>query len=258
MIYLTGASGMVGRKFRKLYRGDITTISYREKVLDSFESHKKSCLLHLGWSSTTRDVDGIKGKYDIFNSQKLFEYYLNKNPDGKIIFISTAGDMHLNHANNFCSGGEEPNPLTVYGKSKLHVEQVLESLAIKSVVLRVSNIWGGDVGTERVNGLVDKLLKAVDTDTVVDIYANLDTHVDLIHIDDVVNLLVKVINTDLKEDHEMFLVGNQCLSISDIIRKVCEKGVLNLKIDQKAERSFINVEPFIAQSVFDWEPENNL
>ena len=114
------------------------------------------------------------------------------------------------------------------------------------------------VGTERVNGLVDKLLKAVDTDKVVDIYANLDTHVDLIHIDDVVNLLVKVINTDLKEDHEMFLVGNQCISISDIIRRVSKRGVLNVRIDQKAERSFINVQPFKAKHVFDWNPENNL
>ena len=258
MIYLSGANGMVGRRFRKLYKGDITTISYREKVYDVFTPHKKSCLVHLGWSSTTRDVDGIKGKYDIFNSQDLFKYYLNKNPNGKIIFISSAGDLHANQGGGLCVGPQDPTPRTVYGKSKLHVEQSLQTLDCKSVVLRTSNLWGGEVGMERVNGLVDKLLNAVDTDKVVDIYAHLDTHVDLIHIDDFVNLLIKVIDTDLDKDHEVFLVGDQCISISDIIKKVSAKGVLNLKIDQKAERSYLDVRSIRAQQVFEWKRENHL
>ena len=73
-----------------------------------------------------------------------------------------------------------------------------------------------------------------------------------------INLLIKVIDTDLDRDHEMFLVGNQCISISDIIRRVSKRGVLNVRIDEKAERSFINVQPFKAKHVFDWNPENNL
>ena len=258
MIYLTGAGGMVGRRFRELYKKDTTTVSYRHKVYDVFGSHKKSCLIHLGWSSTTRYKDGLKGKYDIFNSQELFNYYAEKNPNGKIIFVSTAGDMHLNHAGDFCSGGEDPNPLTVYGKSKLHVEQVLDTVKCKTVVLRVSNIWGGSVGNERVNGLVDKLLNSVNTDKVVDIYTNLDTHVDLIHIEDFINLLIKVIDRDLDRDHEMFLVGNQCISISDIIKRVSNRGVVNVRIDQKVERSYINVAPSKAKYVFNWTPENTL
>ena len=258
MIYLTGASGMIGRRFRELYEKDITTISYREKVYDVFKSHKDSCLIHLAWSSTTRDDDGLKGKYDIFNSQELFKYYIEKNPNGKIIFVSTAGDMHLSREGMFASGPENPNPRTLYGKSKLHVEQVLDTLKCKTVVLRTTNIWGGEVKKDRVNGLVDKLLNAVDTDKVVEIYANLDTYVDLIHIDDFINLLIKSIDTDLDHQHEMFLVGGQSISISDIIKKVSKKGLLNLKIDQKAERTFINVQPFKAEHVFNWKRETYL
>ena len=258
MIYLTGANGMVGRRFQELCTKDIATITYRDEVPDLFKSHDQSCLVHLAWSSTTRDTDGEKVKDDIWNSQKLFNYYVNKNPNGKIIFVSSAGDMHLNHGGMFCSGFENPTPRTLYGKSKLHVEQVLSTLNCKTVVLRTSNIWGGDVYSNRINGLVDKLLNAIDTDNVVDIYANLDTYVDLIHIDDFVNLLIKSIDIDLDGDHEMFLVGDQSISISDIINRISKKGALNLKIDQKAERSFINVQPFKAKSVFDWEPENQL
>ena len=258
MIYVSGSNGMIGRRFADLYRKDITPISYRNEVIDVFKSHKKSCLIHLAWSSTTRDTEAIKAKNDIFNSQRLFDYYLNKNPNGKIIFVSTAGDMHADHGGGFCVGPQDPTPRTLYGKSKLHVERILETLNCKTVVLRTSNIWGGKVSKKRVNGLPDKLMNALNTDQVVEIYANLDTYVDLIHIDDFINLLIKAIGTDLDGDHEMFLVGNQCISISDIIRRVSKRGVLNVRIDQKAERSFINVQPFKAQYVFNWTPANNL
>ena len=265
MIYLTGAGGLVGRRFRKLCsktweevfelggNESIATISYRDTVYDVFKSHEKSCLVHLGWSSTTRDKDREKVQKDVENSRKLFEYYINKNPNGKIIFVSSAGDMHQNHGGMFCSGMEKPNPRSLYGKSKLHVEQVLDTLDCKTVVLRTSNIWGGEVDGARVNGLVDKMFNALNTDKVVEIYANLDTYVDLINVDDFVDLLIKVIDTDLDKDHEMFLVGGQSISIGDIINKISKKGLLNLKIDQKGERSFINVQPFKAEQVFNWK-----
>jgi len=53
-------------------------------------------------------------------------------------------------------------------------------------------------------------------------------------------------------------VGGQSISISDIIKKISKKGLLNLKIDQKAERTFINVQPFKAEHVFGWKRENHL
>ena len=258
MIYVSGSHGMVGRRFQELCNQKITSISYRDEVNDLFKSHDKSCLVHLAWSSTTRDTDSKKVKNDIWNSQKLFDFYLNKNPNGKIIFASTAGDMHLNHGGMFCSGLENPNPRTLYGRSKLHVEQVLNTLKCKTVILRTSNIWGGKVKSERINGLVDKLINAVDTDKVVEIYADLDTYVDIIHIDDFVDLLLKVIDTEFDMDHELFLVGDQSISIGDIIKKVSKKGALNLKIDQKAPKTFINVQPFKAQSVLGWKSENHL
>ena len=77
MIFLTGSSGLVGRWFRKLCDKNITTISYRDTVYDVFKSHNQSCLVHLGWSSTTRDKDREKVNKDIENSRKLFDYYID-------------------------------------------------------------------------------------------------------------------------------------------------------------------------------------
>ena len=53
MIYLTGASGLIGSRFSKIYNKPIKKISYRGEVEDVFESHEKlhqslnsKCYLH--------------------------------------------------------------------------------------------------------------------------------------------------------------------------------------------------------------------
>ena len=252
MIYLTGSGGLIGRRFKEFCNKKITSVTYRDNVYDVFKTHNDSCLVHLGWSSTTRDTDNEKAKKDILNSQKLFEYYLNKNPNGKIIFVSSAGDMHLDNDYALAHEGSVPNPRTLYGKSKLHVEQILETLNCKTIVLRTSNVWGGDVDKRRVNGLVDKLRCALNTDQVVEIYADLETKVDLVHLDDFISLLLKSITYNLKEEHGLFLVGGQSVSICDIINRVSKKGYLNLKIDQKAEKTYLRIASTKAETTFGW------
>ena len=252
MIYLTGGSGLTGTRFREHYYGHLKKISYRKFVPNKvFDSHEKSCLVHLGWESNPRIKDFEVLERDVENSKKLFEYYLDKNPDGKIIFTSSAGDMHRDHGGMFVSGLETPNPRTLYGKAKLKVENILKDLNCNSTVLRISNIWGGKVDSKRTNGLVDKLFNALDTDEVVNIYVNLQSHIDLIHVDDLVDLILKVINSDIK-GHDLFLVGGQSISIGDIIDRVSTKGTLNLKVNQKdTKKSFLKVNPFKAENVFD-------
>ena len=252
MIYLTGSRGLIGRRFKELCNKKITSITYRDKVNDLFESHDKSCLVHLGWSSTTRDTDSSKVRNDIWNSQHLFKYYVEKNPNGKIIFVSSAGDMHLDNDYDLVTEDSVPHPRTLYGKSKLHVEEILQHFKCKTVVLRTSNVWGGEVDKRRVNGLVDKLRRAVNTDQIVEIYADLETKVDLVHLDDFIDLILKSISYNLKEDHELFLVGGQSVSICDIINRVSKKEYLNLKIDQKAEKTYLRIASTKAETTFGW------
>ena len=121
MIYLTGSNGLVGKSFKEICPHKITSITYRDEVKDVFKSHDRSCLIHLGWSSTTRDIDSSKVKNDIWNSQHLFEYYAEKNPEGKIIFVSTAGDMHLDNDYELVDESSLPNPRTLYGLSLIHI-----------------------------------------------------------------------------------------------------------------------------------------
>jgi len=260
MIYITGARGLIGTRFKELYPEDMVEIIIREYApINAFRSHEKSCLIHLGWSSTTRTNDLDQVEKDVINSRNIFNYYLEKNPNGKIIFLSTAGNMHQTKDNRESIESSEPTPLSLYSQTKLRVENILKELDCNSVVLRVSNVWGSKVDENRVNGLVDKLRSAVDTDRVVEIYANLDTGVDLIHIDDLISLILKVINTDLDTNHELFLVGGQSISLYDIISTVSKMGSLNLKLNQKGkEKSFVNIQPTKAERTFNWKREHYL
>lgn len=247
MIYLTGSSGLIGKKLKQKFSGDIAGISYRDKVYDLFTECNGSCLVHLGWSTTTRSNSSEVSKADVDNSRQLFEYYANKNPNGKIIFLSTAGDLHRDNNTS------EPIPHSLYGQSKLEVENILNGINCNSVIFRVTNVWGGEVYSSRVNGLPDKLIKSLDTHDVTDIYANLKTQVDLIHVDDLVNLIIKAYHYNLL-GHKTFLVGSQNITIGSIIDKVSRRGNINLRINQKANRSFLNIDNTEVKEFFDWTP----
>ena len=252
MIYVTGANGLVGSRLCAcLGDYDVTKISYRDEVPDVFESHEKSFLIHLGWSSTTRAKDKSVQK-DVINSKKLFELYQKKNRNGHIIFLSSAGDLHRDTDNDI------PTPHSLYGKCKLDVENILNELDVQTTILRVTNILGGVVDRKRVNGLVDKLLTLLDTDEVVEIYANLRTTVDIIHVDDVVDLIIKSILGVFKGQHETFLVGAQSITLYDIIDRVSMRGTLNLKLNQKAEKSNLNIDTSKVREIYNWEPKHYL
>jgi nucleoside-diphosphate-sugar epimerase len=260
MIYLSGSSGLIGSRFLELCDKKVTTISYRDEVSDIFDCHEESCLIHLAWSSTTRNnYDEFQKviKNDVSNSKTLFDYYVNKNPNGKIIFVSSAGDLHLGKERTVFEEFE-PSPHSLYGECKLHVENMLKELSCNTVVLRTSNIWGAKVKKDRVNGLVDKLLNSVNTNQIVEIFANLKTRIDLVHIDDFVNLLFKVVSTDLNKQHELFLVGRQSITILDIIDIVSKRGTLNLKLNQKAEKTYLHIENSKVRKYFDWQPQHIL
>ena len=131
-------------------------------------------------------------------------------------------------------------------------------LDLDQVVCFPVTIWGGVVDKKRINGLVDKLLALLDTDEVIEIYANLRTTVDIIHVDDVIDLILKSILGVFKTQHETFLVGSQSITIYDIIDRVSMRGTLNLKLSQKAEKSYLNIDTSKVKEIFNWEPKHYL
>lgn len=261
MIYVTGSNGLIGSRFVKLCNQPIKTITYRDEVEDVFESHENSCLVHFAWSTNTRiSYDEIERavKSDVVNSKKLFDYYLNKNPNGKIIFLSSAGDLHTGY-NRTILEEFPPSPKTLYGECKLQVENILNKLDCNTIILRVSNVWGGkNVAQKRVNGLIDKLILNLNTDNIIDIYANLDTRIDIIHVDDLIDLINKVIEKEVDIKHQTFLVGSQSLTIKEVIDKITSNGFLVLKIKKNELKTYLHLETSKVQQTFNWMPKHKL
>jgi nucleoside-diphosphate-sugar epimerase len=261
MIYITGSSGLIGKRFLELSKYPITKVSYRDEPQDVFDSHENSCLLHLAWSSLARNTYDEFEKFiknDVINSKKIFDFYSKKNPNGKIIFISTAGGLYVNHERTV-DENSLVNPNTLYGDLKLQVENILKTVECNTLSLRVSNVWGGkSLPSNRINGLVDKLLSSVNTDNVIDLYTNFDTRIDIIHVDDLVDLIEKCIEKNFHIKHDMFVIGSQSLTIKQLLDIVTSSGYLNLKLSKKQVKSYLHVEPRRALNVFDWKPKNKL
>lgn len=261
MIYITGSSGLIGKRFLELFKGTITRVSYRDEPQDVFDSHEKSCLIHLAWSSTTRNTYDEFEKFiknDVINSKKVFDFYSKKNPNGKIIFISTAGGLYINQERTV-DENSLVNPNTLYGDLKLQVENILKTVECDTITFRVSNVWGGkSLPSNRINGLVDKLLSNVNTDNVIDLYTNLDTRIDIIHIDDLVHLIEKCIERDLHIKHDMFVVGSQSLTIKQLLDMITSSGYINLKLSRKQSKSYLHVETRRVSTTFDWKPKCKL
>lgn len=261
MIYLTGSNGLIGKRFLELYEEPVTRVSYRDEPQDVFDLHENSCLIHLAWSSTTRNTYDEFEKFiknDVINSKKIFDFYSKKNPNGKIIFISTAGGLYVNHERTV-DENSLVNPNTLYGDLKLQVENILKTVECDTLILRVSNVWGGkSLPSNRINGLVDKLLSSVNTDNVIDLYTNFDTRIDIIHVDDLVDLIEQCIKKNLYIKHDMFVVGSQSLTIKQLLDIITSSGYINLKLRKKENKSYLHVENRRASDVFEWKPKNKL
>ena len=261
MIYITGSSGLIGKRFLELFKGHTVRVSYRDEPQDVFDSHDNSCLIHLAWSSTTRNTyDEFEQfvKNDVINSKKIFDFYSKKNPNGKIIFISTAGGLYVNHERTV-DENSLVNPNTLYGDLKLQVENILKTVECDTITLRVSNVWGGkSLPSNRINGLVDKLISSVNTDNIIDLYTNLDTRIDIIHIDDLVHLIEKCIEKNSYIKNDMFVVGSQSLTIKQLLDIITSSGYINLKLSRKQSKSYLHVETRRVSTSFDWKPKCKL
>lgn len=263
MIYVTGANGFLGSNFCKTYKGPlpITKVSYRDEPQDVFESHDVSCLIHFAWTSTTRNTyDDFERviQNDVLNSKKIFDFYANKNPNGRIIFISTAGGLYVKHGRTV-SETSDVNPQTLYGESKLQVENILKNVDCETVVFRVSNVWGGrDLPSTRINGLVDKLLSIVNTDQSINLYVDLDTRIDIIHVMDLVELINSCIERHVSHKHDMFVVGNQSLTIKQLLDIVSSRGYVNIKLSKSSDKGYLHVENSRCKKCFEWKPTRDL
>lgn len=255
MIYISGTNGLIGKKLTKNIK-DYIQISYRNEE-PKIDFLPNSILIHLSSSTTTRN--GLGDLEKSFNSDvlipfKIFQSYLKTNPNGKIIFLSTAGDLHSHTKNVIDDENSAPIPKSLYGSHKLLLENYISLLhktnKFTSIVFRVTNVYGGNSKINRVNGIIDKLISGSN----ITITSSVEETINFIHIDDLINLLLKAIDSNI-EGNNLFLVGSiNSISIKELIKKIQIYVSTNIIYENdQALPLYINIDTTKVQKYFNWK-----
>lgn len=118
-----------------------------------------------------------------------FEYFCNFirefHPHSNIVLLSTIGlanyDPHLLHENN-------GNSISKYYENRYRYEQKLAESACRSVVLRISNVYGPNVS--RQFGVIANWIRCIQEDIPISVTDSLENSRDYIYIDDVVDAII--------------------------------------------------------------------
>jgi UDP-glucose 4-epimerase len=260
MIYVSGSNGLIGKELVKNISNYIP-ISYRNQVPD-IEFLPNSTLVHLSSSITPRNnfVDlEASLQNDVLIPFQIFQNYLKTNPNGKIIFLSTAGDLHSSEFDIISDENSLPNPKSIYGTHKLLLENYIKLLHktnnFTSIIFRVTNVYGGDPTPNRVNGLIDKFIVSDN----ITITSNIEESINFIHMNDLISLLLKSVQTKLS-GYNLFLVGSSSsISIQKLIKKILlyVSPTITYK-NENSKPSYINIDTTKVKKYFNWECEYSI
>lgn len=265
MIYVTGSNGLIGNHLKNEL-SNFVPVSYRDSVDDiEFNSHEDATLIHLASSSNTRySIDSSLELYmkDVNLSLELFKKFIKANPSGRIILLSSCGDLHWSYYRELQTEKSVPSPKTVHGAHKFLLENYANILTkntdAKFISLRVTNVYGGDVSSDRVNGFIDKYVNCLKNKSTMRLYSNLSTSYDWIYIDDVVS---SIISASKHDRSDTFLIGSgNSYSLNHLIEILKNKlGQVDLEIeDCSIPSTHVMISTNRAEDILGWKPNVSL
>ena len=175
----------------------------------------------------------FKFNKQIFNFFNLFENYLKrKKLSPHIIFTSTV-TVYGNTKFNLVDEKFTLNPQAEYDLSKIFFEKLLLKLSIscdiKSTILRLSNVIGFSyVSKQKNRGILNKIIKKIKKNEVVQIYGTGKYLRDYIYIDDLIDGLIKTIQKVKPGIYN--LCSGKSYSLINILKKIKKKLKKEIKI----------------------------
>ncbi|MEO8590476.1 MAG: NAD-dependent epimerase/dehydratase family protein [Flavobacteriales bacterium] len=176
---------------------------------DAFEG--AHTVLHLGWSSVpgTAKADPVADlRTNVEGGIALLQAMVRAGVQ-RIIFVSSGGTVYGDPVYLPIDERHPVAPRTPYGASKLIFEHYLRCMAdlhgFRPVVLRPGNIYGRTDGPEKPQGVVEHWFASIASQRAVKVWNGLDVVRDYIHIDDVVEVLIRLIRYD--GEQRLFNVG---------------------------------------------------
>jgi len=252
IILITGVAGFIGssiaKKIKNKYKlfgidnlstGKKTNIP-KEVTFYKLDLSKKNCLknfprvdyiMHLaGQSSADKSFNSpiLDLQQNTQSTLNIIEYAKRKKVK-KIIYASSMS-VYGNIIKKNLSENENVNPVSFYGVSKLSSEKYLSLLSpnVNYLILRMFNVYGPGQNLKDLNqGMVSIYLSQYLYKKKILVKGSVERIRDFIYIDDVVNIWVKSINNNIK--NEIFNVGTGIgYSVKNLIKLI--SNTANIKV----------------------------
>lgn len=261
-ILVTGSRGFIGvQMIKSLKASEVIKDSINSKRIDLTKIEEvmkidtSDIVIHLGGKT----AKGLKwDEYfnnNVLGTVNILEYCIKKNIK-KLIFVSS-----YVYGNPEYSPIDEKHPISphnAYTKSKYLAEQVCEfyskNFNLNIIILRPFNIFGKTLPD---NFLITNLFNSIKTNEKVTVI-NKNSKRDFLHVNDFVDVVLKVIDYDFK--FEVFNVGSgKSYSFDEIIEKIekisSKKLNLEYKQDKKSFIEDIKADISKIENTIKWNPK---
>jgi dTDP-4-dehydrorhamnose reductase len=149
-ILVTGSKGTVGSYIASIFPDDkliLTTrlnldITSRKAVFDAIEKENPNVVIHLAAKTNVDECEKNKKEARLVNTVATGNIAKACKKNGAVlVYISTGAVFKGNKA--FFTEDDMPNPVNVYGKTKLMGEEAVKSANCKYIIVRAGWVIGG-------------------------------------------------------------------------------------------------------------------
>ena len=239
-ILITGSSGFIGKHLiKKIPRYNIPIekngkkidLRDKEKVL---KLKKVNTVIHLaGKTPYSKKLSNNEiFEHNILGTLNILEYCISKKVE-KLIFVSSY--IYGNSKNNPINEKHIVQPHNTYTKSKYLAEELCKNYAkkfgIKLIILRPFNLFGN---LQKKGFLISNIIEAIKNNSSISI-TNKNNKRDYLHIDDFIDVILKMIDFDCKL--EIFNIGSgKSYSFEKIIQLFERKSGKKIKRENKVSK----------------------
>ena len=210
-ILITGSSGFIGKNLIKKIPKYSTTIEKNGEKIDLRDKEKVlklkrvNTVIHLaGKTPYSKKLSNNEiFEHNILGTLNILEYCISKKVE-KLIFVSSY--IYGHSKNNPINEKHIVQPHNTYAKSKYLAEELCKFYAkkfgIKVIILRPFNLFGN---LQKKGFLISNIIEAIKNNSSISI-TNKNNKRDYLHIDDFIDVILKMIDFDCKL--EIFNIGS--------------------------------------------------
>tara|TARA_Y100000590_G_scaffold317701_1_gene359413 strand:- start:728 stop:1594 length:867 start_codon:yes stop_codon:yes gene_type:complete len=250
-IAITGSSGILGSSFTSFFEKQsinfftVNRENYNPKisineVINYFQSQNTSIIIHCA-ANTDVELCENNEKKCFHDNYKLTEVLaeVSKKLNSKLIFISSTG-VYGNYKSNPYIESDIATPTTIYHKSKLDAEKMIQKTLENYLIIRTGWLFGGNINSPK-NFVMNRLKEARNSNG--EISSNLDQRGNPTYTNDLVKNIYTLINNNVSGLFNCVNKGNASRFdyVSEIIKlsghSVNVNGVQKSAFDRKANVS---------------------